>query len=177
MVKKKIADFDSFVCFDFETTGLNRDARIIEIGAVKVKEGYMVARYSSLVDPECEITPMITNITGISNEMVAGKPKIGELIPSFFAFTEGLPMVAHNAAFDRRFLERDAQACGYYFDNEVFDTLWFSKKVLPELPSHKLTVLTAALGIAHNDAHRAWCDAECTARLYMYLKHKFESQI
>lgn len=177
MIKKKVADFDSFVCFDFETTGLSKDAKIIEIGAVKIKNGYMVARYSSLVDPECTIDPVITKITGITNEMVQGKPKIEQLIPSFYDFTEGLPMVAHNAPFDCRFLERDAQACGYYFDNEVFDTLYFSKKVLPELPSHKLTVLTELLGIDQNEAHRAWCDAECTARLYMYLKMKAEGKI
>ena len=147
MIKKKIADFNSFVCFDFETTGLDRNAKIIEIGAVKVKDGYMVSRYSSLVDPGCVIEPLITNITGITNEMVQGKPKIEHLIPSFYEFTEGLPMVAHNAAFDCRFLERDAQACGYYFDNEVFDTLYFAKKVLPELPSHKLTVLTGLYSV------------------------------
>ncbi len=177
MIKKKTADFDSFVCFDFETTGLGRDAKIIEIGAVKVKDGFMVSRFSSLVDPGCVIEPLITNITGITNEMVEGKPKIEQLIPSFYAFTEGLPMVAHNAAFDCRFLERDAQSCGYYFDNEVFDTLYFAKKVLPGLPSHKLTVLTELLGIEHNEAHRAWCDAECTARLYMYLKARSEGKL
>ena len=63
------------------------------------------------------------------------------------------------------------------FDNDVFDTLGFAKKVLPELPSHKLTVLTQALGLDHSDAHRAWCDAECTARLYLFLKMKNEQNI
>ena len=170
MVKRKTADFTSFVCFDFETTGLHKEARVIEIGAVKVKDGCLVSRYSSLVDPEVEIQPLITSITGITNEMVEGKPTIGQLIPSFFTFTEGLPLVAHNAPFDCRFLERDSEAAGYFFDHEVFDTLAFARKVLPKQPSYKLGDLTAWFGIPLNDAHRAWCDAEATARLYMYLR-------
>ena len=172
MVKKKTADFNSFVCFDFETTGLDRASKVIEIGAGKVKDGYMVARYSSLVDPGVEIEPMITKITGITNEMVEGRPTIDQLMPSFYEFTEGLTLVAHNASFDCRFLERDSLAAGYHFDHDVFDTLSFARKVMPGLPSYKLTVLTELLGIQQNEAHRAWCDAEATARLYMYLKMK-----
>lgn len=175
MVKKKNADFKSFVCFDFETTGLHREAKVIEIGAVKVKDGFMVARYSSLVDPGIEIDPMITSITGITNEMLEGKPTIEQLIPSFYDFTEGLVLVAHNASFDCRFLERDSLACGYHFDHEVFDTLCFARKVLPKLPSYKLNALAALLGIPLNDAHRAWCDAEATARLYMHLRARMDS--
>lgn len=164
------------MCFDFETTGLDRSSKVIEIGAVKVKDGYMVARYSSLVDPGIEISPLITSITGITNEMVEGAPSIEQLIPSFYEFTEGLPLVAHNAAFDCRFLERDSCAVGYHFDNDVFDTLGFARKVLPGLSSYKLTVLTDLLGIPQGDAHRAWCDAEATARLYMHLKVKQEKE-
>ncbi len=172
MVKRKTADFNSFVCFDFETTGLSKEAKIIEIGAVKVKDGYLVSRYSSLVDPGVMLDPMITQITGITDEMLIGKPTIEQLMPSFYAFAENLPLVAHNAPFDCRFLERDALACGFHFDQDVFDTLSFARKVLPKQPSYKLGTLTALLGIPLNDAHRAWCDAEATARLYMYLKAK-----
>ncbi len=172
MIKKKEADFNSFVCFDFETTGLSKDSKIIEIGAVKVKDGYMVSRYSTLVDPCVAIDAMVTQITGITDEMVCGKPTIDQLIPSFYEFTEHLPLVAHNAPFDCRFLEREALAAGFHFDNDVFDTLSYARKVLPDLPSYKLGALTALLGIPLNDAHRAWCDAEATARLYMYLKAK-----
>ncbi len=172
MVKRKTADFNSFVCFDFETTGLSKEAKIIEIGAVKVKDGYLVSRYSSLVDPGVMLDPMITQITGITDEMLSGKPTIEQLIPSFYAFTENLPLVAHNAPFDCRFLERDALACGFHFDQDVFDTLSFARKVLPKQPSYKLGTLAALLGIPLNDAHRAWCDAEATARLYMHLKAK-----
>lgn len=174
MIKKKEADFRSFVAFDFETTGLDKSAKIIEIGAVKVRDGYLVSRYSSLVDPGIMIDPFITSITGIDNEMVAGKPSIEALLPSFHEYCENLPMVAHNACFDCRFLTREAEAAGYYFDNELFDTLSFARRVLPKQPSYKLGALTALLGIPLNDAHRAWCDAEACARLYMHLKARQE---
>ena len=172
MIKRKTADFNSFVAFDFETTGLGAREKITEIGAVKVKDGYMVARFSSLTDPQKPIDPMITAITGITNEMVQGKPTAQQLMPSFYEFTEGLPLVAHNAAFDCRFLEREACAAGCFFDQEVFDTLYYAKRVLPGLSSYKLTVLCQLLGISQSDAHRAWCDAEAAARLYMYLRSK-----
>lgn len=174
MIKKNEADFKSFVAFDFETTGLDATSKIIEIGAVKVRDGYMVSRYSSLVDPEIEIQPMITKITGIDNQMVAGMPTIEALIPSFYDFCEGLPLVAHNAHFDGRFLQREAEAAGYFFDNEIFDTLHFARRILPKQRSYKLGVLTKLLGIPLYNAHRAWCDAEACARLYMALKAKAE---
>ncbi len=175
MVKRKIADFNSFVAFDFETTGLSSREKITEIGAVKVKDGYLVARFSSLTDPQKEIDPMITKITGITNEMVRGKPTAEQLMPSFHQFTEGLPLIAHNAAFDCRFLEREATAAGCFFDQEVFDTLCYAKQILPGLPSYKLTELCAMLGIPQQDAHRAWCDAEAAARLFIYLRTKDET--
>ena len=172
MVKKTTADFKSFVAFDFETTGLGADERITEIGAVKVIDGFMVARYSSLTDPQKPIDPRITKITGITNEMVAGKPTAEQLMPSFDAFTEGLPLVAHNASFDCRFLDQAAKRAGCYFDQEIFDTLLYAKRILPELSSHKLPSLCRLLGITQSSAHRAWCDAEAAARLYMILRSK-----
>ena len=172
MIKRKSADFNSFVAFDFETTGLGKNERITEIGAVKVIDGFMVARFSSLTDPQKPIDPMITKITGITDEMVRGKPTAVQLMPSFYAFAEGLPLVAHNAPFDCRFLSRAAEEAGCYFDQEVFDTLCYAKKVLPDLPSYKLTELCVLLGIPQSDAHRAWCDAEAAARLFVYLKSK-----
>ena len=173
MVKCKEANFSSFVCFDFETTGLGRDDKIIEIGAVKVIDGYMVARYSSLVDPKVPIDPLITKITGITNEMVQGKPTIEELIPSFYEFVQDLPMVAHNAPFDCRFLERDSKACGFYFDNGVFDTLRFMKyrcESFPGLMNNKLCTACEYFGITSEVFHRADADAEVTAKLYLALQ-------
>ncbi len=172
MFKIKTANFDSFVAFDFETTGLGTGEKITEIGAVKVERGYLMSRYSSLVNPQKFISPQITAITGITNEMVQDAPTIEQLLPSFREYVGALPMVAHNAAFDCRFLCREAEANGIYFDNAVFDTLSYAKRVFPGLPTYKLTYLASLLKIPQEDAHRAWCDAEATARLYLYLKWK-----
>ena len=86
-------------------------------------------------------------------------------------------MVAHNAPFDCRFLQRESEAAGYFFDNEIFDTLSFARRVLPRQASYKLGDLTTLLGIPLNDAHRAWCDAEACAKLYMHLKYKSEPKV
>ena len=159
MIRRKEPDFNSFVCFDFETTGLSRNDRIIEIGAVKVENGYLVSRYSSLVDPRRPISPLITQITGISDEMVRGKPGIEELLPSFYAYTQGYILMAHNAPFDCGFLTRAAEGTGYRFDQPVFDTLTFARRVLPNRVSYRLPDLTEDLKIPQETAHRAWCDA------------------
>lgn len=164
--------FRSFIAFDFETTGLSARSKVTEIGAVKVQDGFLVARFSSLVDPGVMIEPEITRLTGITNEMVAGQPKIEALLPLFLEFTQGLPLLAHNASFDCRFLNRDAADCGLVFDNPVFDTLRYAKRVLPGLPTYRLTALTELLQIPQQTAHRAWCDAEAAARLYMILLSK-----
>lgn len=172
MFKLKNADFDSFVAFDFETTGLGNEEKITEIGAVKVVRGHLMSRYSTLVNPQKPISAQITAITGITNEMVKDAPTIEQLLPSFREYIGDLPMVAHNAAFDCRFLRCAAEPCGMFFDNGVFDTYYYAKRVLPGLPTYKLTYLTEVLKIPQEDAHRAWCDAEATARLYVYLKWK-----
>lgn len=84
MIKRKTADFNSFVAFDFETTGLGMHDKIIEIGAVKVKDGYLVSRFSTLVDPGIPIDPMITKITGITNDMVAENLQLSSCCPVFW---------------------------------------------------------------------------------------------
>ncbi len=172
MFKIREANFDSFVAFDFETTGLGNSERITEVGAVKVVQGHLVSRYSTLVNPQKLITPQITAITGITNEMVKDAPKIEQLLPSFKEYVGDLPMIAHNSGFDCRFLCNAAEACGIFFDNPVFDTFYYAKRIIPGLPSYKLTYLTELLKIPQEEAHRAWCDAEATARLYVYLKWK-----
>ena len=163
--------FRSFVTLDFETTGLSgKTDRVTEIGAVKVRDGEIVQRFSSLVDPGRAIPHQVTVLTGITNQMVAGQPKIREILPVFLGFLGDLPLVAHNAPFDCQFLERDLLAMGRSIDNPVADTLRVARRVCPGLPSYKLGELTARFAIPLSDAHRAWCDAEATARLYLKLQ-------
>ena len=170
MICSSERNLDKFVVFDLETTGIGSAEKITEIGAVKVECGEIIDRYSRLVNPEKYISPEIERLTGISNAMVASQPPIREVLPEFLAFTEGLPLVAHNAPFDCSFLFREAEALGLRVDAPVVDTLRLARRVFPKLPSYKLTFLTDYFCIAQSDAHRAWCDAEATAKLYLMMR-------
>lgn len=163
--------YRDFVCLDFETTGLSgqRD-RVTEIGAVKVQDGEVVQRFSTLVNPKRPIPPRVVALTGISNDMVEPYPSIYELLPVFLGFLGTLPLVAHNAKFDCKFLERDLEKMGRSIENPVADTLQLARLRCPGLPSYKLSYLTDHFEIPLNDAHRAWCDAEATAKLYLELQ-------
>lgn len=165
------ANFDSFVCFDFETTGFSpQNNNIIEIGAVKVQNGEIIEYFSELVNPKGHISEKIIEITGITNEMVKDSETIYEVLPRFLGFISDSILVAHNAKFDCKFLLRNMRKLGRELKNPVFDTLEFSRKSLPRLSSHKLEYLTKHFGIEQNQAHRAYCDAEATAKLYFKLK-------
>ncbi|GMA59047.1 hypothetical protein GCM10025858_35500 [Alicyclobacillus sacchari] len=99
--EQPFTDETTFVIFDTETTGLNaREDTLIEIAAVKVQGGEIVDTYASLIDPERPISPKITELTGISNDMVKGQPKLEDVLPAFREFVQGAILVAHNAEFD-----------------------------------------------------------------------------
>lgn len=163
--------FKSFVCLDFETTGLSgtKDC-VTEIGAVKVIDGEVVQRFSTLVNPCRPIPPRVVELTGISNDMVEDHPKIWEILPLFLGFLRELPIVCHNAKFDCKFLERDLLKMDRVIENKVDDTLNLARLKIKGLPSYKLSYLTDYFEIPLNDAHRAWCDAEATAKLYLKLQ-------
>lgn len=163
--------YRSFVCLDFETTGLSgKKDCVTEIGAVKVLDGAVVQKFSTLVNPGRPIPPRVVSLTGISNDMVEDYPKIQQLLPIFLTFLGDLPLVCHNAKFDCKFLERDLLNMGRTIENPVDDTLQLSRLKLKEIPSHSLGYLTDYFSIPLNDAHRAWCDAEATAYLYLRLQ-------
>ena len=162
-------NFEKFVVFDLETTGLGRAEKITEIGAVKVDHGEFVGRFSRLINPEKPIPWEIQRLTGITDAMVISCPTIREVLPEFLDFLDGLPLVAHNAPFDCGFLFREAEALGRSVDVPLVDTLRLARKVFPGLPTYKLTYLTDYYCISQSDAHRAWCDAEATAKLYLMM--------
>lgn len=126
--------YRDFVCLDFETTGLSgqRD-RVTEIGAVKVQEGEVVQRFSTLVNPGRPIPPRVVALTGISNDMVEPYPSIYELLPVFLGFLGNLPLVAHNAKFDCQFLERDLANMSRCLKTPVADTLQLARRRCPGL--------------------------------------------
>ena len=163
--------FRSFVCLDFETTGFSgAKDRVTEIGAVKVLDGELAGRFTTLVNPGRPIPWQVVNLTGITNDMVADSPMIHEVLPVFLGFLGDLPLVAHNAKFDCKFLERDLCALDRSIENPVADTMLLARRICPGLDSYKLSSLTKYFSIPLNTAHRAWCDAEATALLYLQLQ-------
>ena len=167
----------SYVCFDLETTGLSPEKdEIIEIGAVKVIEGKVVDRFMRFVKPDQVISEMVTQITGITNEMVAMAGPTDQVIFDFLRFCEDYPVLGHNLMFDYRFMCRYAKK--YYMDFEKMglDTLKIARKVLTELPSRSLESLCEYYGIVNASAHRAYHDALATAKIYQTLKHYYSEE-
>ena len=154
-----------YIAFDFETTGLRHNAdNIVEIGAVRVENGEITAEFHQLVDPECPMPAEASAVNHITDSMLAGQPKIHQVLPAFLSFVGDDVIVAHNAAFDVRFL---SQACmrnrfrvpGPYFDTMLLARYW------PEAESKKLSSLLAAAGIENDEAHRALGDARAVTKL------------
>ncbi len=165
----------TYVVFDLETTGLKAETEAItEIGAVKIKDGIIIDSFSQLVDPEKNISAEITQITGITNEMVENMPTIAEVMPKFHKFCEGAVMVAHNTSFDMSFIYAAARRLNMYFSNKTADTLKMSRKLWPDEEVHKLDVVCGRLGVELNNHHRALADAEAAAHCFIKMMEMTE---
>ncbi|MBQ9519688.1 MAG: 3'-5' exonuclease [Firmicutes bacterium] len=163
-----------YVVLDFETTGLDANLnRIIEIGAVKVKNGRPEDKFTTLVDPEQYIPHYISTKVHITNVMVSGKPKIETVLPEFMDFAGTLPIVAHNAPFDMSFLLANAARLDIEVKNGVIDTLALSRKYNKQCQKHNLGYLTEFFGIELKNAHRAYFDAAATQKLYEIIHKKY----
>lgn len=159
---------DEFIVFDIETTGLSSiNDRITEIGAVKVKQGQLVDRFSELINPGIPIPDNIVKLTGITNAMVKDKETIKEILPRFLDFVGNSPLIAHNASFDCGFIRAKAGELGLTVSNVAIDTLQLSRILLPELKKHKLNIVCEHLGISLENHHRAADDAEATAEMML----------
>lgn len=167
--------FDEFVVIDFETTGLDSiDDRIIEIGALKYKNGKIIDEYSTLVNPEISIPNKIHVLTGICDIDVKGKPVISECIGKLIDFIDDLPIVAHNADFDINFL----LANSFYVKRHVtskykIDTVKLSRKIFKGLPNHKLSTIKKHLNL-DLDSHRASSDCQVCGEIYLRYCEKKE---
>ncbi len=152
------------VVLDFESTGLSTaTARIIEIGAVKLDKGTVVDEFEELVDPGEPLKPKITEVTGITDVMLSGKPTAEVLLPKLMEFIGDCPIAAHNSAFDGALLRAELKRLGRSYENPVLDTLTYARKLYPELKSFKLKNLCKHLGVSLKNAHRAVHDATATA--------------
>ena len=156
-----------YIVFDIETTGLSAAAdRITEIGAVRLKNGEITQEFDIFVDPERPIPDKIVQLTGITDEMVAGAPKEKEAMEQFFAFAGDLPLVAHNAAFDTGFIRQASRRCGLSFENSWLDTLAIARSLFPNLRNHKLDTVAKHLKLPEFNHHRACDDARTTGLMF-----------
>ncbi|HEY5585570.1 MAG TPA: PolC-type DNA polymerase III [Ruminiclostridium sp.] len=160
---------DEFVVFDLETTGLNpHKDKITEIGAVKIKEGKVIDRFSTFVNPGIPIPSFIVKLTGITSEMVADAPPIEQVLNGFMEFIEGTVLVAHNANFDVGFIKYNLKQMGEKIRNPYIDTLELCRKMFPELGKYKLNLVAKHLGIELENHHRAVDDSMATAKIFLY---------
>lgn len=138
-------------------------------------EGHKITdRFSTFVDPQCEIPPFITELTGITENDVSGAPLFEEVAEEVLTFLNGSHFVAHNVPFDKGFLKKQLALAGYQFPNcYTFDTVELSRGLLPTLDSYKLSDLTVYFDMDHSRPHQADSDAEMTAELFIYLHKKY----
>ena len=164
---KDMAFDEEFVAFDLETTGLSsRTDRIIEIGAVIMKNGEEIDRFQTFVDPERPLEKKIIDLTGITDDMLKGAPKIEEVLPKFLEFVGDRVLVAHNSDFDTGFIRAECNRLGYEYNYTSADTLILSQNLLPQLNKFKLNIVSNALSLPDFNHHRA-ADDSVTCGLIM----------
>ncbi len=160
----------SFVVFDIETTGLDKEkCKIIEIGAVKIENGQITDKWSAFVDPKTPIPKEITELTSISDSMVQNAKTFEEQIDDFITFCDGSIMVAHNADFDMSFIKRQSEECGRSFNMPYVDTMVLSRCMFPHQNRHNLDALCKNLGVINEHHHRAVDDADATAKAFIKM--------
>ena len=163
----------SYTVFDTETTGLEPSAgdEIISIGAVRVVNGRLLRSevFEQLVNPHRPLNPESARVHGIDAAALAGQPPIAEVLPVFHRFCEDTVLVAHNAAFDMRFLELKQASTGVHFAQPVLDTLLLSAAAHPSLEDHRLEVIAGRLGVSVVGRHTALGDALLTGEIFLKL--------
>jgi DNA polymerase III subunit epsilon len=169
----RLRDAD-FTVVDVETTGWSPDdAGITEVGAVRVRRGEVIAEFTSLVNPGTPVPAPITELTGISDPMLALAPPVAAVLPGLLAFAEGSLLAAHNAPFDLGFLTAACTAAGLRWPGfDVLDTLRLARHLVAtpnEVPDCKLRTLAAYFGTPVQPSHRALADARATAAVLGHL--------
>ncbi len=166
----------SFVCFDIETTGLCPESdRIIEIGALKVKDGKIIEGFHEFINPLIKLPENIIKLTGITDEMLQHTKMEDMVIQHFIEFMEDYIVMGHNVEFDYSFIRTAANKLHLSFEKMGIDTLKLCRKLLPHLESKSLANMCSYYNIINNNAHRAYDDAKATALLYVSLCNEFFS--
>ena len=157
---------DEIICFDIETTGLKvTQEAITEIGAVRLRNGEIVETFQTFVDPERRLTPEIIGLTGITDDMLRGAPKLKDALTAFLAFAGNAPLAAHNAEFDISFIRAGCRKCGIPFEPTYIDTLILAQNLLPGLGKYKLDIVAEHLQLPQFNHHRASDDAVPVAQM------------
>ena len=163
----------SYTVFDTETTGLNpsQGDEIIQIGATRIVNGRLLRQdaFEQLIDPGRSIPAATIPIHGITPEMVQGQPRIGQVLPTFHAYAHDTVLVAHNAAFDMKFLQLKERSTGLRFDQPVLDTLLLSAVIHPHQESHRLEAIAERMNITVLGRHTALGDAMVTAEVFLRM--------
>ena len=170
-------DFDGeYVAFDLETTGLSpRHDTIIEIGAVIMKRGVELDRFQTFVDPGCRLSREVSELTGITDDMLRGAPKLAEIMPKLIEFVGDRPLVAHNARFDACFVTRACERLGIDYKLRAIDTLILSQNLLPHLNKYKLDVVAKEFQLGDFNHHRAADDAVICGQILNKLFDKLDA--
>ncbi len=160
-----------FVVIDLETTGFDvNHAEIIDVGAVKVEGGVITETFSSLVDPGFFIPERVKRLTGITNAMLVGSPKITDVLPQLIDFISDSVVVGHHVSQDIKFINKYTKMyMRMKFRRPFICTLQLSRKLLPSLPKHSLKDVADYLGIEYRRLHRALDDALVTAEVFLKL--------
>ncbi|MBF7730748.1 3'-5' exonuclease [Pseudomonas sp. N040] len=164
---------------DFETTGMSpgQNCRATEIAAVIVQDGQITARYQSLMNSGAWVPPFIENLTGISNQMLRSAPSSTQVMREVADFVGGIPLVAHNAAFDQKFWDSELALIQRRRSQRFACSMLLARRLLPQAPNHKLGTLNSWAGLPDTGkAHRALADAEMAANLTIYLGRLLREQ-
>ncbi|NRT62477.1 DNA polymerase-3 subunit alpha (Gram-positive type) [Clostridium saccharoperbutylacetonicum] len=157
----------TYCVLDLETTGFSpRTEKITEIGIMKIKDGKILDKFSTFVNPQKPIPMRVVEVTKITDDMVSSAETIEKVFPKMLEFIEGSVLVAHNAEFDINFLKHNAKVLGYDFDFTYVDTLPLAQDVFPDFKSYKLGRIAKNLGIKVEVAHRALDDVDTTVKVF-----------
>ncbi len=172
-----ITAMNSYIAIDIETTGLEPKLdKITEIAALKVLRGQVTDRFVTLVNPGRRLGPRIVELTGITDEMVAGAPDIGAVIGPLTAFCGDLPILGHNVIFDYGFLKRAAVNAGLEFEREGIDTLGLCRCFMPAGNKKNLAAACGFYNISQAQAHRAEADALSAHLLFQELLSRYSGK-
>ena len=166
---------EKVVVLDFETTGLSPDrgGRATEIGAVVLQRGEVVDRFQSLMNAGVGIPAFVQSLTGITNRMIADAPPAEQVMRAFAEFAGDMPLVAHNASFDKRFLDTELRRVGIRRRGRFACSMRVARRIYPDARNHKLNTLARYMGLDWSGRHhRAMADVEMTTQLWCAMQQR-----